>query len=485
MEGKGEQAEWLRRFEEQLPEGLVSLLDWFRGRNWPLYLVGGCLRDAYLGRPIHDYDLACGIPAETLKQACAQSGLSMNLSGFSHGTIGLIWEGKEYEITAFRKEGEYTDSRHPDRVVFTPSIEEDLARRDFTCNAMAWTPKSALLDPFGGISDLQAGVLRCVGNPSVRFAEDKLRILRALRLVLELGLVMEPDTASAFEDGVESVRAVSGPRQAPEWKRLLVASYLGESPDSKWVAPLWKACFPFSGTGIVDPGKLRALPGDWRIRLAGACYQALAQKPAVVQRTTWAREHETFDPPRLDEYEKKGPGRDLAFQMARHLGLRKKERNWLVACLTQRNLFLSNRMISKRVGWVARGFPTQYGTQRLWLSGSTRCKLLREMQVRVGQWDLLYALQDFGAWKQPAMASVWKWRKHAFACLEAMDPLMHHEQLAITAAELAEEVGVAVGPWVSNALQNLMQGVWRQARINEREDLLSMAYPVYFSAVIQ
>ena len=134
-------------------------------------LVGGCVRDALLGREPHDYDAAVSAPPEEILAAC-RSKFKCIPTGLAHGTVTVVHSGLPVEVTAFRKEGTYSDHRHPDRVAYTSRLEEDLARRDFTVNAMAWG-RSGLSDPFGGQADLAAGIIRCVGDPDRRFQEDR------------------------------------------------------------------------------------------------------------------------------------------------------------------------------------------------------------------------------------------------------------------------------------------------------------------------
>ena len=162
----------------------LEILDTLERAGHQAVLVGGCVRDALLGREPHDYDAAVSAPPEEILAAC-RSKFKCIPTGLAHGTVTVVHGGLPVEVTAFRKEGTYSDHRHPDRVAYTSRLEEDLARRDFTVNAMAWG-QSGLIDPFGGQKDLAAGVIRCVGEPDRRFQEDALRVLRGLRLAAQL-----------------------------------------------------------------------------------------------------------------------------------------------------------------------------------------------------------------------------------------------------------------------------------------------------------
>ena len=179
-----------------LPDYVARCLDALENWGYPAYVVGGCVRDACLGLTPQDFDLCtAALPEQT---QAVFSGEKLVLSGVKHGTVGVVTEGGLVEITTFRAEGTYRDSRRPEWVEFISSIDQDLARRDFTINAMAWSPRRGLADPFGGREDLRRRVLRTVGNPEKRFQEDALRILRGARFAVRFGLQVAPETAAAM-----------------------------------------------------------------------------------------------------------------------------------------------------------------------------------------------------------------------------------------------------------------------------------------------
>ena len=158
--------------------------------------MGGCVRDSLLGLQPHDFDLCTSALPEETEAVFAHRRLV--LAGKKHGTVGVVTDGGVVEITTFRTEGDYADNRHPDWVEFVPQVEKDLARRDFTVNAMAWSEKRGFADPFSGREDLKKGILRAVGEPEQRFREDSLRILRGVRFAVRYGLEVEPETAQAM-----------------------------------------------------------------------------------------------------------------------------------------------------------------------------------------------------------------------------------------------------------------------------------------------
>ena len=181
-----------------LPHYVLALIDRLETAGFPAYAVGGCVRDMLLGLTPHDYDLCTAALPEEMESLFSDH--SLVLAGKKHGTVGVVTAGGVVEITTFRTEGDYGDNRHPGWVKFVPDIREDLARRDFTVNAMAWSPSRGFADPFGGQTDLRNRILRAVGDPATRFREDSLRILRGVRFAVRYSLQPEPHTIHAMEE---------------------------------------------------------------------------------------------------------------------------------------------------------------------------------------------------------------------------------------------------------------------------------------------
>ncbi len=185
------------------------------------YLVGGCVRDALLGVAAHDFDICTSATPAQVEALFAAAGFPVIETGIEHGTVTVLCGGEPFEITTFRGEGTYSDGRHPDKVHFVRTIEEDLARRDFTINAMAWSPQRGLVDPFDGQADLRAGVIRAVGCARERFHEDGLRVMRALRFAAVLGFRIEPQTARAVVEEQERLQLVAAERVREELLKML------------------------------------------------------------------------------------------------------------------------------------------------------------------------------------------------------------------------------------------------------------------------
>ena len=205
----------------RMDEGAAELLDTLHRAGYAAYVVGGCVRDSLLGLTPHDWDLCTSaLPQQVMELFGAQRCIP---TGLQHGTVTVKQSGALYEITTFRTEGTYTDGRHPDEVHFVPDVREDLARRDFTINAMAYNEKEGLVDPFGGQADLQSGIVRAVGVPRQRFTEDALRILRLYRFAARFGFAIDPPTAQAAQELCAHLDCVSVERIEEELAKLLTA----------------------------------------------------------------------------------------------------------------------------------------------------------------------------------------------------------------------------------------------------------------------
>jgi len=232
--------------EYLLPSPVLGAIRLLNESGFEAYAVGGCVRDLLRGEIPHDYDICtAALPAQM--HACF-AGHQMIDTGIRHGTVTVLMEGMPLEITAFRTDGEYLDGRHPESVRFTPSLREDLQRRDFTVNAMAYHPERGLIDLFRGRQDLADRVIRCVGDPFARLTEDALRILRALRFAARLEFVIDPETARAMhalrgrlslvsrervaEELVQTVQAAGAPEVLSAYRDVLCAALPDYPPEA-------------------------------------------------------------------------------------------------------------------------------------------------------------------------------------------------------------------------------------------------------------
>ena len=208
----------------RLPAHAARAIEQLEGAGFETWAVGGCVRDSLRGATPHDWDLCTAARPEQMKAVFA--GKRVLETGLKHGTLTLLTDGGPLEITTFRADGGYSDGRHPDAVRFVGSVEDDLARRDFTVGAIAWHPVRGLCDPYGGLDDLQDGILRAVGDPDARFTEDGLRILRAVRFASQLGFAVEPQTAAAMRRQLGRLDCVAAERVREELTRTLCGRFV-------------------------------------------------------------------------------------------------------------------------------------------------------------------------------------------------------------------------------------------------------------------
>ncbi len=209
-----------------LPDNIRVLMDRLEKAGYRAYAVGGSVRDSLMGQSADDYDITTtALPSEIKKAFSDYRTIDI---GEKHGTITVISGGSPVEITTHRLDGSYSDSRHPDQVIFTDSILADLARRDFTVNAIAFSQSEGLVDPYNGCADIQNKIIRCVGDPALRFSEDALRIMRALRFASVLGFIIAPETEKAIFRLKENLHKVSAERLQKEMMKLLRGKNAGK-----------------------------------------------------------------------------------------------------------------------------------------------------------------------------------------------------------------------------------------------------------------
>ena len=211
----------MRDIEIRIPPGAARILRVLEDHGYEAFVVGGCVRDSLLGRNPNDWDIttsALPLQVKALFRRTIDTGLK-------HGTVTILMDGEPFEVTTYRVDGEYLDGRHPSEVTFTASLQEDLQRRDFTINAMAYSEKKGLQDLFGGLPDLEKGLIRAVGDPAKRFGEDALRIMRAVRFAAQLGYEVEEETVQAMKELAPTLSKISAERIAAELEKLLVSPH--------------------------------------------------------------------------------------------------------------------------------------------------------------------------------------------------------------------------------------------------------------------
>ena len=406
----------------RMDEGAVELLDTLHRAGYAAYVVGGCVRDSLLGLTPHDWDLCTSaLPQQGMElfgeEKCIPTGLQ-------HGTVTVKQGGGLYEITTFRTEGTYTDGRHPDEVHFVPDVQEDLARRDFTINAMAYNAKEGLVDPFGGQADLQSGVLRAVGVPHQRFTEDALRILRLYRFAARFGFAIDPPTVQAAQELCAHLDCVSVERIEEELAKLLSAPAPAAYLDEKILGVVLPELSPealAAAKPVVDacPAGEQALP----VRLAALLLSL---------------------------------GED---------GTRR----------TLRRLRCSNACIEETavlVREVVSGVPVAFSSEKL----PARPPVSMNIYARrlLGQYDLctVQRLAALGTALQPEHAADFAALSKLAERLDADGVCCRVSQLAVNGRDLMA-AGVPAGPGIRKVLEALLDGVIREEYPNERQALLA------------
>ena len=428
----------------RMDEGAAELLDTLHRAGYAAYVVGGCVRDSLLGLTPHDWDLCTSaLPQQGMElfgeEKCIPTGLQ-------HGTVTVKQGGGLYEITTFRTEGAYTDGRHPDEVHFVPDVREDLARRDFTINAMAYNAKEGLVDPFGGQADLQSGILRAVGVPRQRFTEDALRILRLYRFAARFGFSIDPPTAQAAQELCAHLDCVSVERIEEELAKLLSApapaAYLNEKILLVILPELTSEALA-AAKPVVDacPAGERALPvrlaalllslgegGTRRTLRRLRCSNACIEETAVLVR--------------------EARGRDGSFSEDRPLG-------WDPVAEGNRAGDGMARIVSEEKATVTPGF-TIYARRRL------------------GQYGLktVQRLAALGTALQPEHAADFAALSELAEQLDADGVCCRVSQLAVNGRDLMA-AGVPAGPGIRKLLEALLDGVIREEYPNERQALLA------------
>ena len=428
----------------RMDEGAAELLDTLHRAGYAAYVVGGCVRDSLLGLTPHDWDLCTSaLPQQVMELFGAQRCIP---TGLQHGTVTVKQSGALYEITTFRTEGTYTDGRHPDEVHFVPDVREDLARRDFTINAMAYNEKEGLVDPFGGQADLQSGIVRAVGVPRQRFTEDALRILRLYRFAARFGFSIDPPTAQAAQELCAHLDCVSVERIEEELAKLLSAPAPAAYLDKKIllvILPELSSAALAAAKPVVDacPAGAENLP----IRLAALllslgedgirrtlkrlrCSNALIEEAAVLVREARRRDGSFLF------------GHDSGHSIARPIAFGNR--------VPPQRTVLRETTVTPDFTIYARRLLGKYNL----------CTVQR--------------LAALGTALQPERAADFAALSELAEQLDADGVCCRVSQLAVNGRDLMA-AGVPAGPGIRKVLEALLDGVIREEYPNERQALLA------------
>ena len=438
-----------------VPPDVIDLCVRLRSRGKRAWIVGGCVRDLLLGRVAADWDVATDARPKELLSIFPRA----IPTGIEHGTVTVVQRGQHYEVTTLRGEGTYSDGRRPDWVEFVDDITADLARRDFTVNAMAIDPVDAqLIDPFDGRGDLERGVLRAVGDARERFAEDGLRVLRAARFVATLELELDPDTRAAIRPTLDTYRKVAMERVRDEWVKAMKARAPSRAFEVMRETGILEVTCPelLEGVGL---GQNRYHAYDvWTHGLA--CMDACVGDPVlriaallhdVGKPRTRAWSDKTAD---YTFYDHDTVGAAIAEPIAARLRFSNDERLRIVS-LVQHHLF-------------------HYDDE--WSDAAVRRWIRRVGPDRV---EDLYVLNDAdvrakGRDFEPDLASLAALKAHVARVIAAGAALSTRD-LKVNGHDLIRELGLRPGPMIGRVLDALLEAVTSEPERNEREPLLAAA----------
>ena len=451
------------------PAYALRVLAALEDAGYEAWFVGGWVRDALRGVPAHDVDVCTSAPWEETERALVAAGIKAIETGVAHGTVTAVCDHEPVEVTTYRIDGEYTDQRHPDSVTFVTDVREDLARRDFTVNAMAWHPTRGLLDPFGGADDLEAGVIRAVGEPSKRFAEDALRLLRAVRFACRLGFEIEPATQAALREAALTLAGVANERIGNEMRGILqsgrAAWALREQPEVMFAAIPELA--PMAGFEQQSPYH---------------CYDVLEHTARVVEgvefysgglateRLRWAAFLHDIGKPKCFFVDEKGQGH---FYGHPHEGA-------VMAEKILRRMAIPHELARPIVALVRlHDRPTSPENKPL-------LKLIVELDKRAGsrsRQDTIVLMHEMLHLRRAdALAKAPEYRDWAIELdvydaavrrIDAAGICWRAKDLAVTGADVIATRGIEPGPKVGHILEQLLADVMRGAVPNEREALLT------------
>ena len=474
-----------------LDPGAAALLDTLHAAGYAAYAVGGCVRDSLLGRTAHDWDLCTSaLPQQVMELFGAEQCIP---TGLQHGTVTIKYGGQLYETTTFRTEGSYTDGRHPDEVQFVPDVREDLARRDFTINAIAYNEAEGLVDPFGGQKDLQNGLLRAVGEPQQRFTEDALRILRLYRFAARFGFALDAATARAARQLAPHLDCISAERIQEELAKLLAAPQPGAYLEPAVLAVVLPELTPAAleaAKPVVDacPAGEENLPVRWAALLGALgetdtrrvlkrlrCSNACIEETAVLVRET-AGEGVCGSFLLGHEFELRHPADASCLEQHSHPAGR---------CPNSNSLFPPQAAVVAVAGHsIAR--PTACGSRV-----PPQRTVLGETPAHAGEIAIRQLLGRYGlctverlcalcAALQPQNAPACALAAQRARQLEADGVCCRVSQLAVNGRDLMA-AGIPAGPALRRVLEALLDGVIRAEYLNEKPALLAAAQKIIAS----
>ncbi len=438
-----------------VPRDVLDLCERLRSRGKRAWIVGGCVRDLLAGRAANDWDIATDARPSELVRIFPRA----VPTGIEHGTVTVVMSGKHYEVTTLRGEGTYSDGRRPDWVEFVDDITADLARRDFTVNAVAIDPVDGVfIDPFGGREDLARGLLKAVGDPKERFSEDGLRVLRAARFVATLELDLDPATEAAIEPTLDTFRKVAAERVRDEWVKAMKARTPSRAFEVMRRTGILGVTCPELLRGVgMEQNKWHAYD-VWRHGMA--CMDACTGDPVlriaallhdVGKPMTRAWSEKTAD---YTFYDHDKVGAEVAEPIAARLRFSNDERLRIVALVRHHLFHYSDEWTDAAVRrWIRR-----VGPERI-----EDLYLLNAADVQGKGRDFAADLEALGQLKAHVARVI------------ADGAALSTKDLKINGHDLIRELGVKPGPLIGRILDALLEAVTNDPALNERDALLTKA----------
>lgn len=451
-----------------VPDYGLRVLRALEDAGFEAWVVGGWVRDALLGAPMHDVDVTTSAPWQETERALRSAGIEVHETGTAHGTVTAVIDGQPVEVTTYRVEGTYSDRRHPDEVRFVRDVREDLARRDFTVNAMAYHPDRGLLDLFGGREDLSRGVVRAVGDPYRRFEEDALRVLRAVRFACRLGFEVEPRTQAALVACAPELDGIARERVGQEMDGIVASGRVSWALNNEFdvLARAVPALIPMRGMDQRSPYHAYNLLEHTARVCAGV--EAFSGG-APTQALRWAALLHDAGKPMCASVDENGRGH-----------FRDHQRAGAILCKDALLGLALPHEIADRAAALVR-----YHDRHLSASPAGVRRLLRRLdQARPGEAPALaYQLLDLQ--RADAIAKAWPCAQRAVE-LDVFERALSGElsrgtafrvrDLAVGGGDVMRALGVAPGPEVGQALSALLDDVIYGRVENSREALLAWLY---------
>lgn len=430
------------------PISVMKIIETLEQAGFEAYAVGGCVRDSLLGRNPSDWDITTSARPEQVKALFSHT----IDTGIRHGTVTVMLEHVGYEVTTYRIDGEYEDSRHPKEVIFTPLLTEDLKRRDFTINAMAWNPRAGIIDEFGGMEDLDEGIIRCVGSPEERFSEDALRMMRAVRFSAQLGYEIEPATKAAIRKLAPNLTHVSAERIQVELVKLVESmhpDYLRvayETGITRVVLPEFDRCME---TEQHNPHHCYTV-GEHMLHSMLAVSSNRYLRLAMLLHDIAKPEKKKTDEQGIDHFH---GHQEASEEMAKVILRRLKFDNETI------------RIVSRLIGFHDYRFPAERRSVRraVWKVGEDLFPMLLQVKEADTMAQSLYEREEKLEW----IAKVEKLYREILKdreCLSLKD-------LAVTGRDLIR-AGCAPGPELGRILNEMLQDVLEHPEHNNKEYLL-------------